>query len=78
MPGLVIKEFKKNDVDAMVIFGGTFTLGFPIAEVVRNTDLPMLVWAFEENRLNRRRNTGRFTDRAYAGRNYYEEYGKEA
>ena len=48
---LVIKEFKKNDVDAMVIFGGTFTLGFPIAEVVRNTDLPMLVWAFEENRL---------------------------
>jgi len=42
------KLFKENDVDAVIIFNGTFNLGNLTAEIIRNLDCPFLLWGIEE------------------------------
>lgn len=42
------KYFKQNNVDAVVLFNGTFSLGNLMIEIIRNLDLPFLVWGLEE------------------------------
>ncbi len=40
--------FKEKNVDAVVLFNGTFSLGNLMIEIIRNLDLPYLVWSLEE------------------------------
>ena len=42
------KFFKAENVDAVVIFNGTFSTGEVAAEIVRNLDVPYLIWGIEE------------------------------
>lgn len=42
------KYFKENDVDAVVLFSGTFSLGNLMTEIIRNLDVPFLAWGLEE------------------------------
>lgn len=52
------KFFKKNDVDAVIIFNGTFSLGNLTAEIVRNLECPYLLWGIEECAPKSRKFTG--------------------
>lgn len=42
------KLFKNEDIDAVIIFNGTFSTGEIAAEIIRNIDLPFLIWGVEE------------------------------
>lgn len=42
------KLFKAENVDAVVIFNGTFSTGEVTTEIVRNLDVPYLIWGIEE------------------------------
>jgi len=40
--------FKEKNVDGIVLFNGTFSLSNLMIEIIRNIDLPYLVWGLEE------------------------------
>ena len=40
--------FKEKNIDGVVLFNGTFSLGNLMIEIIRNIDLPYLVWGMEE------------------------------
>jgi L-fucose isomerase-like protein len=48
------KMFKKNDVDAVILFNGTFSTGELTAEIVRNLDCPFALWGIGELALDRK------------------------
>lgn len=52
------KLFKAENVDAAVIFNGTFSTGEVTAEVVRNLDVPYLIWGIEEFAIKKHNFTG--------------------
>ena len=52
------KLFKAENVDAVIIFNGTFSTGEVTAEIVRNLDLPYLIWGIEEFAIKKHNFTG--------------------
>ena len=52
------KLFKAENVDAVVIFNGTFSTGEVTAEIVRNLDAPYLIWGIEEFAIRNHNFTG--------------------
>ncbi len=52
------KKFKKEDVDAVVIFNGTFSTGEVATETIRNLEVPYLIWGIEEFAISRHNFTG--------------------
>lgn len=40
--------FKEKNVDAVILFSGTFSLSNLMSEIIRNLDLPFLAWGLEE------------------------------
>ncbi len=42
------KYFREKDVDAVILFNGTFSLSNLMIEIIRNLDLPFLTWGLEE------------------------------
>ena len=40
--------FKEKNVDAVILFSGTFSLSNLMTEIIRNLDLPFLAWGLEE------------------------------
>ena len=42
------KYFESNNVDAIIIFNGTFSLSNLMVEMVRNSNVPFLVWGLPE------------------------------
>jgi len=52
------KMFKTENVDAVVIFNGTFSTGEVTAEIVRNLDAPYLIWGLEEFAIKKHNFTG--------------------
>ena len=52
------KFFKAENVDAVVIFNGTFSTGEVAAEIVRNLDVPYLIWGIEEFAIKKHNFTG--------------------
>ena len=42
------KYFKEKNVDAVVLFNGTFSLSNLMIEIIRNLDVPFLAWGLEE------------------------------
>ncbi|MHB8278873.1 MAG: hypothetical protein ACYDIA_14640 [Candidatus Humimicrobiaceae bacterium] len=58
MSNIAWKLFKAENVDAVVIFNGTFSTGEVTAEVVRNIEAPYLVWGIEEFAINKHNFTG--------------------
>ncbi len=55
------KLFKANNVDAVIIFNGTFNFGNFTAEIIRNLDCPFLLWGLEEIGLQSGHFTGSMT-----------------
>jgi L-fucose isomerase-like protein len=45
------KEFKKENVDAVILFNGTFNTGEKIAEIIRNLDCAFVLWGIPEQLL---------------------------
>jgi len=54
----VWKSFKSSDVDAVVLFNGTFNTGELTAEIIRNLDVPYALWGLGELALDRKTFTG--------------------
>jgi L-fucose isomerase-like protein len=54
----VWKQFKSSDVDAVIIFNGTFSTGESTVELVRNLNVPFLVWGIEEFAIAKHNFTG--------------------
>ncbi|MGM0367223.1 MAG: L-fucose/L-arabinose isomerase family protein [Actinomycetota bacterium] len=52
------QKFKKENVDAVVIFNGTFSTGEVATEVIRNLDVPYLIWGIEEFAIKKHNFTG--------------------
>ena len=52
------KLFKAEDVDAVVIFNGTFSTGEVATEIIRNLDVPYLIWGIEEFAISKHNFTG--------------------
>ena len=52
------KLFKAENVDAVIIFNGTFSTGEVAAEIVRNLDVPFLIWGIEEFAIKKHNFTG--------------------
>ncbi len=52
------KKFKAEDVDAVVLFNGTFSTGELTAEIIRNLDLPYALWGIGELSLKTKSFTG--------------------
>lgn len=52
------KKFKAEDVDAVVLFNGTFNTGELTAEIARNMDCPFAVWGIGELSLENHNFTG--------------------
>ena len=52
------KLFKAENIDAVIIFNGTFSTGEVTAEIVRNLDLPYLIWGIEEFAIEKHNFTG--------------------
>ncbi|MCL6088193.1 MAG: hypothetical protein M1475_07250 [Actinobacteria bacterium] len=40
--------FRKNDIDALILFNGTFSLSNLMIEIIRNTNVPVLAWGLDE------------------------------
>jgi len=53
-------EFKRKNVDAVVLFNGTFNTGEKAAEIIRNLDCPFVLWGIPEQLLLPN-NNGNFT-----------------
>ena len=58
MSNIAWKLFKAENVDAVVIFNGTFSTGEVAAEIVRNIEVPYLIWGIEEFAINKHKFTG--------------------
>jgi len=52
------KSFKAQDVDAVILFNGTFNTGELTAEIIRNLDCPFALWGIGELALASRNFTG--------------------
>jgi len=52
------KNFKAQDVDAVILFNGTFNTGELTAEIIRNLDCPFALWGIGELALASRNFTG--------------------
>jgi L-fucose isomerase-like protein len=52
------KLFKAENVDAVVIYNGTFSTGEVTAEIVRNLEVPYLIWGIEEFAIKKHNFTG--------------------
>ena len=52
------KLFKAENVDAIIIFNGTFSTGEVTTEIVRNIEVPYLIWGIEEFAINKHNFTG--------------------
>jgi len=52
------KLFKSENVDAVVIFNGTFSTGEVSSEILRNIDCPFLIWGIEEFAIKKHNFTG--------------------
>ncbi|MBN1298248.1 MAG: L-fucose/L-arabinose isomerase family protein [Actinobacteria bacterium] len=52
------KMFQSENVDGVIIFNGTFSTGEVTAEIVRNLDLPYLIWGLEEFAIKKHNFTG--------------------
>jgi len=52
------KTFKAENVDAVIIFNGTFSTGEVTTEIVRNIDVPYLIWGIEEFAIEKHNFTG--------------------
>ena len=52
------KTFKAENVDAVIIFNGTFSTGEVTTEIVRNIDVPYLIWGIEEFAVDKHNFTG--------------------
>lgn len=52
------KMFKTNDVDAVILFNGTFSTGELTAEIIRNLDCPFALWGIGELALDERNISG--------------------
>jgi len=52
------KLFKSKNVDAVVIYNGTFSTGEVAAEIIRNLDVPYLIWGIEEFAIKKHNFTG--------------------
>ncbi len=52
------KRFKAEDVDAVILFNGTFNTGELTAEMIRNLDCPFALWGIGELALGSRSFTG--------------------
>jgi len=52
------KRFKAEDVDAIILFNGTFSTGELTAEIIRNMDCPIALWGIGELALPNRNFTG--------------------
>jgi L-fucose isomerase-like protein len=52
------KLFKAKNVDAVVIYNGTFSTGEVTAEIVRNIEVPYLIWGIEEFAIKKHNFTG--------------------
>ncbi len=52
------KLFKAKNVDAVVIYNGTFSTGEVTAEIVRNLEVPYLIWGIEEFAIRKHNFTG--------------------
>jgi len=52
------QQFKSLNVDAVVIFNGTFSTGDVTVELVRNMDCPFLIWGIEEFAISKHNFTG--------------------
>ena len=44
------KSFKAQDVDAVILFNGTFNTGELTAEIIRNLGCPFALWGIGEDR----------------------------
>ena len=42
------QEFKKRNIDGLILFNGTFNTGELTAEIVRNLDCPFALWGLQE------------------------------
>jgi len=52
------KLFKSKDVDAVILFNGTFSPGNLTVEIVRNIEVPFLLWGVEEYEIHKHDMTG--------------------
>ncbi len=52
------KKFKAENVDAAILFNGTFSTGELTAEIIRNLDVPFALWGIGELALKRKNFTG--------------------
>lgn len=52
------KLFKSANVDAVIIYNGTFSTGEVAAEIIRNLDVPYLIWGIEEFAIAKHNFTG--------------------
>ena len=52
------KMFKTNDVDAVILFNGTFSTGELTAEIIRNLDCPFALWGIGELELQSKNVSG--------------------
>jgi L-fucose isomerase-like protein len=61
------KQFKAADVDAVILFNGTFSTGELTAEIIRNLDLPFALWGIGELALSKMEFTGSMVGAMAAG-----------
>jgi len=61
------KKFKAEDVDAVILFNGTFSTGELTAEIIRNLDLPYALWGIQELALDKKSFTGSMVGAMAAG-----------
>ena len=61
------KKFKAEDVDAVILFNGTFSTGELTAEMVRNLDCPFALWGIGELALQSMSFTGSMVGLMAAG-----------
>lgn len=61
------KIFKSEDVDAVILFNGTFSTGELTAEIIRNLDCPFALWGIGELALKSRNFTGSMVGLMAAG-----------
>ncbi|MCK4803068.1 MAG: hypothetical protein KAT88_00855 [Spirochaetes bacterium] len=61
------KKFKAEDVDAVILFNGTFSTGELTAELIRNLDLPFALWGIGELALQSKNFTGSMVGAMAAG-----------
>ena len=84
-PGLVAQRsqaqqawmrFKAENVDAVILFNGTFNTGELVAEIIRNLDCPFALWGLSELALPTRDFSGSMVAVMAAG-TIFKNFGKE-